>query len=169
MIFARPFSIARRCLSFKSPPMDPAVTHVSPQRHVLQLLFADAMNVEDVEVVLAQALEEIRAAYHPEDCAEPLLMAFEAYTRIVPLGREHCAMCLGAMEAWEAITMKRVSREVYHRLLTIYGGNPREIGIDYSNEVMAIVNRMRDRQVQHDDWTIFLCSKVLCNSGYADW
>ena len=76
----RPVFLARRWLSFKSPPMDPAVTHVSPQRHVLQLLFADALNVEDVEVVLAQALDEINRAYHPEDCAEPLLMAFEAYT-----------------------------------------------------------------------------------------
>jgi len=155
-------------LSFRSPPKDPAVVHVNPQRHVLQLLFSDALTLEDVEQVFIQSLDEIVQAYHPADCAEPLLMAFEAYTRVVPLGKEHTATCLAAMDAWEKVTQHRAPREVYHRLLTIYGANPREVGVDYSEEVLGVITRMREKEIEPDDWSIFLVRKVLCNSGYAE-
>eukprot|EP00760_Papus_ankaliazontas_P030186 PhM_4_TR4647/c0_g1_i1/m.12810 len=164
--------VSRRHLGnfvWKNLTKSPELTNINPQRHVLRLLFEDASSMAELESVLVQSFEELHQAYPKEDCHEPLVMAFDAASRIMPCGPEHLEWCLTAMEAWESVAGSNASLDVYHRLLTIYSRDAKEPGKEHHDQLHQILGRMKEKDIEPDDWTIYLCSKVLSVSGYADW
>lgn len=106
------------------------------------------------------------------ESGEPLGIALSRYHIQMGLGPEHVEKCFQAMDLWEHVGRRKVSAHFYHVLLTLYSNEAFLHHCDamtVTETVGIILERMSEKGLPHDDWTIMLANRVFRQVPFPDW
>eukprot|EP00760_Papus_ankaliazontas_P032352 PhM_4_TR5767/c0_g1_i1/m.79805 len=132
-----------------------------------------AESIPEVIDILTQTVQKSISIYEGRQLADPLLFALRAIVRLSPtLGNDHLDVCFQCMTLWEVATNLVCPRDGFHIILTAYGSDAAlstMTATDVAEQATRVLDEMRNRDVDSDDWTIFLSTKIFRASPYPDW
>lgn len=132
--------------------------------------FEKASDVALIDALLEEALT--CGCFAHKDVSEPLMMALQRYHFGIDFGAAHADKCFEAMDTWERLAGRSVHAMFFHTLLTLYSNQAfahTSDSMTVSETVNTIMDRMADKGLPHDDWTIMIANRVFRAVPYPDW
>lgn len=136
--------------------------------------FREQFEVAEDPQLIDELLEEAlrSGCFSTQDVSEPLMMALQRYHLGMSFGADHAQKCFDAMDTWERLAGRRVTVMFFHTLLTLYSNQAFAHASDsmtVSETVNTIMDKMADKGLPHDDWTIMIANRVFRAVPYPDW
>lgn len=132
--------------------------------------FLKTVNHDALDTLLMKAMDS--RAFHDADIGEPLTIALSRYHLEGGIGSQHLNRCIHAMTIWETAVNLRASCVFYHILLTLYTNEGFSHHCDaqtVTENVIGVLERMTERGLPHDDWTLMMANRAFRTSPYPDW